>query len=129
MRAPFGQTIHVDKTNPLSTAEPDPAAQISWPSPFSVDAIRGDLDALRSAHSFTGTILQCMATNSASTSVIPTSGSDLTDPGAGHAFYYLVRGQTALYCNQTPGYTSGAAKESGGRDAQIDADPSSATCP
>jgi hypothetical protein len=129
-RAPFGQTIQVSKVNPLTTPEPDPAVRISWPAAVSVDAIRGSLGALRGAASFTGSILSCLATNSAPTSFLPTTGSENADPGAGNGFYYLVRGQTTAFCNQTgPGYTSGAPKEKPGRDAQLDADPASATCP
>ena len=135
LRAAFGQTIRVDKSNPLSTAEPDASAVVSWPVAASVDAIRGSLSGsppapatatLKGGGGFTGTVIACVASNSPVTSSIVSN----EDPGAGNAFYVLVRGQTTQYCNQSgPGYTSGAARERAGRDAELDADPVESACP
>ena len=73
---------------------------------------------------FTGTVIQCLATNSAPLASV----AEITNPGSNNAYYYLVRGQTVQFCNQVgPGYTTNSAKEKAGRDTQIIADPT--PCP
>jgi hypothetical protein len=117
VRAEFAQIIKVDNS---------PTA-ITWPSAISVDAIRGDLGLLRSSLSFTGTVISCLATNSAATTSIADGAAD---PGVGNGFYYLVRGQRTKFCNEiAPGYTTNSGKEKAGRDTQLIADPVAAACP
>jgi hypothetical protein len=112
---------------------------ISWPTATSVDVIRGDLSGTPIApatgvlkptppvasSTFTGTVIQCLLTNSPVISGTP----DASAPGANNGFYYLVRGQTVNFCNQTgpPAFTTNSPKEKVGRDAQISADPT--PCP
>jgi hypothetical protein len=134
-RYAFAQTIKVDKTNPLTTVEPDAAATIHWPVAISVDATRGWLAGLvsppaivtlRGAGSFTDSVAECLASNSAPISSIVSNDN----PGTGAAFYYLVRGQDSPACSGIgPGYTTNASAEHSGRDTQIDADPVAAACP
>ena len=138
--SPF-QTILVNKVNPTSTAEPDPAVRIIWPTAVSVDAIRGSLSgtplapataALRPSGGFTGSVNLCLATNSPSTAVLPLSGADVTDPGVGNGLYYLVRQHDVSNCG-AGSYSTGVPTELGSalnpprRDTQIGADPSA--CP
>ncbi len=136
-------------TNPGYT--PNPAISIS------VDAFRGGLSGSTAGtiggvvlkptppvavSTFTGTEIDegatdCMATNTTATfiqadQVLANTPTSATTNG----WYFLVRGQTTTYCNETgPGYTTTHPKERGnsspfpvGRDAQIDGAPA-LVCP
>ena len=92
---------------------------LSWSSVQDVDAIRGDLGALRSTGDFSGTVEACVADNVSTASI--SAGSALA-PGSG--LYYLVR--TANFCNANATWASGGI-DAGDRDGQISADPN--RCP
>jgi hypothetical protein len=95
-------------------------------TPF--DAIRGDLDALRaSGGEFDGTVQTCIM------QPFPPDGSfiDATVPGAGQAFYYLVRDPWNTPVCTFGSWGTGSPAEvpgaGGDRDADIALDPD--TCP
>jgi len=77
----------------------------------SYDVVRGSLVPLRTSggnFSLTNVTLSCAANNSASTFWLP-----MDTPASGQGFWYLVRSQP------TGTYDSGAASQSGSRDAEI----------
>jgi hypothetical protein len=137
-RAPFAQTIRIDKPDLNHYSEPDVRAAISWLAADSVDVIQGLLSGtvtgpatstLKGGGSFSGTVTACLWNNSTPTSTIDSSYWP-NYPLAGNAFYYLVRGQTPPSCLGTPaGYTTNSPAERAGRDSEIDADPVAAACP
>ena len=116
-KAPFGQSIHVDKPTLLG-AEPDVSATVNWAVTATVDLVRGNLVALRaSGGNYTGTVSTCAGNNVSANAI-----ADGTSPGAGGSLYYLVRPTSAAFCNQSPGFTTNHPKETPGRDAEIQAD-------
>ena len=122
-KGPFDQSIKVDKLA-LLTAEPDSNTTVNWSANRNYDLIRGDLIALRASNgNYTGPVTACVANNASGNSV-----AEPTSPGAaGTGIFYLVRPLAVQFCNQTPGYTTNNAKETPGRDAEINADGNS--CP
>jgi hypothetical protein len=119
----FTQSIRVNKAG-LAGVEPDAGATVSWGATAIVDAIRGNLAALRaSGGNFTGTLLACPANDLSGVSI----PGDAIDPGPGGGLYYLLRPSASAYCNATIGYGSGAVKEAPGRDVEIAADANA--CP
>jgi hypothetical protein len=65
----------------------DVAGDIVWDTPRVVDAIEGDLDLVRAAADFTGSVLSCLA-RGVETATVATPA---TTPPVGSVFYYLVR--------------------------------------
>jgi hypothetical protein len=127
-KAKFAQSIGVNKAS-LAGAEPDVNATVSWATTALVDAIRGNLSALRAATGdYNGTVQACLG-NNVSVSSLPV---DATNPGAGGALYYLVRPAVTTLCNETGvSYKTGHPTElpgaGGDRDADIALDPNA--CP
>jgi hypothetical protein len=119
---PFPQAIRVDKPN-LAGAEPDVNASVNWTTAAKVDAIRGNLNTLKSSSgNFTGTVQACIGNNVTTSSI-----TDNTSPGAaGDGLYYLVRG-SGQFCNAPGTWSTGNPKEVAGRNSEINADPN--TCP
>jgi hypothetical protein len=117
-KAKFGQSIAVNKGG-IGGAEPDLTSTVSWGVPGLVDGIRGNLSALKAASgNYTGTVLACIGENVN----VNALASDNLNPGAGQAFYYLVRPAVLTLCNETGfSYSTGHPKEAAGRDAEIDA--------
>jgi hypothetical protein len=115
--------LRVDKTGGLGGDEPDQGLTVSWgPQARWTDLIRGDLVALRTGATYTGTVLGC---DLADTNASSAADGAVLAPGSG--FYFLARGAA---CNVTPfSYSAGAPKERGSslaprtRDAEIGADP------
>ena len=129
MKARFFQSIVVNKAS-LTGAEPDASTTVNWATTAVVDAIRGNLIALRAATgNYTGTIQACVGNNVSGTAL----AVDATNPGPGGALYYLVRPAVPVLCNETGGlsYKTGHPSEvpgSGGdRDSAIALDPNA--CP
>ena len=122
-KGPFDQAIKVDKVA-LLTAEPDSNTTVNWAASRSYDLVRGDLIALRaSSGNYNGPVTACVGNNGSGTSV-----ADATSPGAaGTGLFYLARPITAQFCNEIPSYSTNNAKETAGRDAEINADGN--TCP
>jgi hypothetical protein len=91
-----------------TTIEVPPANQL-------LDAVRGDLFALRASGSFGGEV--CLADGSAATTLV-----DALVPSLGGGFYYLMRGADAA-CNENRSWSTFSPKENPGapgrRDAQI----------
>lgn len=117
----FPGIIRVNKVS-IANPEPDFNASISWNSTQASDAIRGSLQQLKSAQSFTPSVQTCLAND--------LFGTSLSDPGSvipGGGAYYLMRPVPPAGCSQPGSYSTGAAKERPGRDAQIGANPSA--CP
>jgi len=113
----------VGKTGGLNGVEPDQGLTLSWGADGWTDMVRGDLGALRTGRTFTGSVLACGVDD-----VLGSSATDGSILAPGQAFYYLARGAT---CNVAPfSYSSGAPQESGSgqtptsRDVQIGTDPS-----
>jgi hypothetical protein len=122
-KAAFGQAVGVNKAT-LIGAEPDTTSTVSWGTSTLVDAIRGNLNLLKSsAGNFTGTVLACLGNNVSGTAL----PSDALNPGAGNGFYYLVRPAVSSFCNAVISYSTNHPKEAAGRDAEIAADGNS--CP
>lgn len=119
---PFPQTINVSKPSILG-AEPDVNASVSWTTAATVDAIRGNLNLLRSSvGNFTGTVQACIGNNVTTASI-----TDNTSPGSGGSgLYYLVR-SSGSFCNSPGSWSSGNPKEAAGRNSEIGADAN--TCP
>ncbi len=84
----------------------------NWTSAATVDVVKGDLNALRSTKSFTGTDT-CLADDQTISSF-----SDAATPASGAGFYYLVRNSSGELCNEGPG-TWGSSK----RDSELTACP------
>ena len=113
----------VGKTGGLDGVEPDQGLTLSWGADGWTDAVRGDLGALRTGGTLTGSVLACSVDD-----VLGSSATDGSILAPGQAFYYLARGAT---CNVAPfSYSSGAPEERGSgqtptiRDLQIGTDPS-----
>jgi hypothetical protein len=112
---PFPETIRLDRN------------RMFWESSLRVDAVYGDLAALRaSGGAFQNTVHLCLADDSLTNELFLAA-----DPPPGDASYYLVRlgGGLIPACAQTWG--TGVPQEhpgaGGNRDADLAADPS--TCP
>jgi len=125
-RNAFGQTIYLERQGYFQT-------EIHWEAPKAFNLVRGCLSgcgfehpSLRGLGTFSDTIDTCVSSPAPGNSVID---STVGFPDLGHSYYYLVRGRVAACGATAPGYTSNAASESPGRDAQIDADSVAATCP
>ncbi len=119
---PFPQTVKVSKPT-LTGAEPDVSASVNWTATATVDAIRGNLNLLRSSGgNFTGTVAACIANNTNTASI-----TDNTSPGGGGSgLYYLVR-SSGQFCNSPGTWSTNHPKEVAGRHSEITADPN--TCP
>jgi glucose/arabinose dehydrogenase len=99
------------------------STQISW-APLngatSYDIVRGDLQTLRSTGGdFTAATQQCVANDTTGTS-IPYS----TNPSAGQAFWFLIRG---VNCGGNGSYASSGTGQQQNPDPEINASPNS--CP
>jgi hypothetical protein len=118
-KAKFSQSIGVNKAT-LTGAEPDVNVTVSWASSALVDAVRGDLIAVKSAAgNFAGTVQACLG-NNVSASSLPV---DSTNPGPGGALYFLVRPAITTLCNETGvSYKSGHPSELPGAGGDRDAD-------
>jgi hypothetical protein len=86
---------------------------LTWPTSTMVDAIRGDLNAVRSAGSFVGTVMVWLATKVDTNTV-----TDAPDPLPGGLWYYLVR-HHGRYCNEIGSWISGGTGERPGRDTEL----------
>jgi len=99
---------------------------MGWDSLFRVDAVQGNLSALRAGNGqFQGSVLACLV-DDVRTNVVVLGG----DPSPGSGFYYLVRaGGLVPDCART--WSTGASRElpgaGGDRDADLALDPNN--CP
>lgn len=118
----FQGSLGVAKTGGIGGVEPDQNVTISWTASQNVDAIRGDLGALRSAKNFNGSVSACVLNDTTATSF-----ADNTVLGPDSGFYWLARRSVATYCNESKSYSTGSPKEDPGRDTEIAADPDA--CP
>jgi hypothetical protein len=109
--------------------------ELYWTFPANVDVIRGSLfgtptapatSTLRGAGSFTGSVFECLGSNTAPIGYIFLQPDIPVPPNSG--FYFLVRGQDSQTCGPA-GYTTNAPKERPGRDAELEIDPTSIACP
>jgi hypothetical protein len=123
----FPQTIKL-QGGPFST-------YIYWTFPSNVDVIRGWLfgtptapatSTLRSAGSFSGSVSECLGSNTAPIQNVFLQPDIPVPPDSG--FYFLVRGQPSQTCGPA-GYATNAPKERPGRDAELEVDPTSVACP
>ena len=107
--------IGVNKLGPATNS------QVVWPVSTTADVIRGNLNTLRTSHTFNGSVLAC------NNNVVGTSApADNNDPGAGNGYYFLARPSFGgQYCNQAASYSDGASTAA--RDTQIALDPNA--CP
>jgi hypothetical protein len=102
-------------------------ARVEWDAPpvgYSIDIIRGDLNALRaSGGQFDGTVQTCIAES------FPPENwfIDATVPEGERAFYYLVRQASTSPACTFPSWGTGSPAEVAGRDIEIPLDPE--TCP
>jgi hypothetical protein len=107
----------------LSLADNDVTTTISWSAAAGAtghDLVKGGLASLRSSGGdFTTSTTACLA-NDTSTM----SASDSASPGPGAGFWYLARG---VSCGGNGTYDSGAPRQAGSRDAEINA--SANACP
>ena len=104
-------------------AKPAGSASLAWtplPGATSYDVVRGSVSALRSSGGDYQTATQaCAADNTSATSLAMGA-----DPAVGEGIWFLVRG---VGCAGAGTYDSGAASQSGLRDAEIAA--SGSACP
>jgi hypothetical protein len=96
---------------------------IEWSSEQQVDAVRGDLIALRSFQGFSGTVDECVADDEI-TDWLDLSGEPSLASGA--AYYYLVRPMPE-FCNEPASWSTNTSEESPDRDTEIGSD--SDRCP
>jgi hypothetical protein len=112
---PFSQTVNVGKGT-------SPTINLTWTSSSLVDAIRGNLNTLRSTSgNFTGAIEACIANNTSTNSV-----ADSTVLSAGLGKFYLVR-RADVQCNEQGTWSTETASEVPGRNTETNLD--SDTCP
>lgn len=112
----FGPQLAVSKAGGLTTVSWSPLAGAGW-----YDVVSGRLSTLSASHGdFTQSTQRCFATKLVGSSV-PIPGAP---PPAGDGFWFLARGAN---CKGRGTYDSGAASQSGSRDAEIAASP--AACP
>jgi hypothetical protein len=112
---PFPQTINVSKGT-------SPTINLTWTTPTIVDAVRGDLNLLRSnGGNFTTTVEACLANNTVTNSV-----PDSTAVAGGVGKYYVVRIGDPQ-CNEQGTWSTGTAQEVAGRNIEVNA--SIDTCP
>jgi len=86
--------LSVSKKNGIVPPEPDQDVRISWGAPGWTDVVRGDLVALRTNKTFTGSVLACSLENGFGQQ---SDDSSVLLPGQAH--YFLARGAT---CNVNP---------------------------
>ncbi len=119
----FCPTIYVNKLNLTGTVEPDNTVWVAGLTAATpVDVIAGNLTALRTAKTYTGSALACLANDGTLPYYIPIGPTILDTTLAltpGQAQYYLCRPQGASYCNAKYTYSAGAPKELAGRDTEI----------
>jgi hypothetical protein len=87
-----------------------------------VDAVRGDLNALRASGTFNGAAVQgCPRNNILTTNI---QNFDTLNPG--DALFFLVRDEDINFCNHVGSYSESATPpEDAGRDSEVNADPQS----
>ena len=99
--------------------------EVGWspvPDAQTYDVVAGDLGVLHYANgSFTASVLMCVASNTAETSV-----DFARTPSPGYGYWILVRGDNT---EGSGTYDSGAASQAASRDAGIDASPNSCGYP
>jgi hypothetical protein len=95
--------------------------RIQWTGLRFVDALRGDLIALRAGGTFNGPVQGCPRNN-----VLTNFINFTTDPAVGGAFFFLVRDEDIQFCNHVGSYSESASPpEDPGRDAEVNADAQS----
>jgi hypothetical protein len=96
--------------------------RIQWTGLRFVDAVRGDLNALRASGTFNGAAVQgCPRNNILTTNI---QNFDTLNPG--DALFFLVRDEDINFCNHVGSYSESATPpEDAGRDSEVNADPQS----